>query len=85
VVSRGLLSKCSYSGLRNFVRTIGGAFGLVSSVVILSDTLWMNLIGESLMSGALLSELTFSLYDLDSLDLSHEQQTYILNVYILGL
>jgi hypothetical protein len=73
------------TGLRNFLRTIGGAFGLVVAGVILSNTLSQNLGGETFMSDDLIAELTSSTYALDSLDLSQEQKDRVLNVYMLGL
>lgn len=73
------------TGLRNFIRTIGGAFGLVISGVVLSNTLRKNLVGKSFASNSLLTNLTSSTYALDSMDLSLEQKNQILDVYMLGL
>jgi hypothetical protein len=73
------------TGLRNFIRTIGGSFGLVISGVILSNTLRQGLVAETYMSNSLLSELTSSTYALDNLDLTQGQQDHILNVYMRGL
>jgi MFS family permease len=73
------------TGLRNFIRTIGGAFGVVVSGVILSNTLRQGLAKESFMSDSLLTDLTSSTYVLDDLDLSDDQQNKILDVYMLGL
>ncbi|CAI6324260.1 unnamed protein product [Periconia digitata] len=73
------------TGLRNFIRTIGGAFGLVVSGVILSNTLRKGLVQESYMSNSLLTELTSSTYALDALNLSSDQKNQILDVYMLGL
>jgi hypothetical protein len=73
------------TGLRNFIRTIGGAFGLVVSGVILSNTLRKGLAAESYISNGLLSELTSSTYALDSLSLSHDQKNRVLDVYMQGL
>ncbi|PVH95089.1 MFS general substrate transporter [Periconia macrospinosa] len=73
------------TGLRNFIRTIGGAFGLVVSGVILSNTLSKDLSGEPFVSNSLLTELTSSTYALDALNLSPDQQTRILDVYMMGL
>ena len=70
------------TGLRNFIRTIGGAFGLVISGVILSNTLGRELAG---MPEPLIAELTSSTYALDELDLSFEEEERILDVYMLGL
>lgn len=73
------------TGLRNFIRTIGGAFGLVVSGVILSNTLRKDLAHESYIPRSLLMELTSSTYALDSLDLLQEQKDRVLDVYMLGL
>lgn len=71
------------TGLRNFLRTIGGAFGLVISGVIISNTLRDNL--ADVVSEHTLAELTSSTYALDKLDLSVEQKQRVLDVYMLGL
>ncbi|EAT89338.2 hypothetical protein SNOG_02607 [Parastagonospora nodorum SN15] len=73
------------TGLRNFLRTIGGAFGLVVSGVILSNTLSRNLSGETFVSDGLIADLTSSTYALDALDLTRDQQNLVLDVYMLGL
>jgi hypothetical protein len=73
------------TGLRNFIRTIGGAFGLVISGVTLSNTLSTGLGSEDFASNALIAELTSSTYALDALDLSVSQQNRVLDVYMLGL
>jgi MFS family permease len=73
------------TGLRNFIRTIGGAFGLVVSGVILSNTLRDILGQESFVSDKLLTELTSSTYTLDALNLSPNQRDMILDAYMLGM
>jgi MFS family permease len=73
------------TGLRNFIRTIGGAFGLVVSGVILSNTLSEKLDRESFVSDKLLTDLTSSTYTLDALDLSQQQRNTILDAYMLGM
>jgi len=73
------------TGLRNFIRTIGGAFGLVISGVTLSNTLSTGLGSEEFASNSLIAELTSSTYALDALDLSEAQQNRVLDVYMLGL
>ncbi|KAM0716414.1 hypothetical protein Q7P37_007859 [Cladosporium fusiforme] len=50
------------TGLRNFIRTIGGAFGLVVSGVTLSNTLSSRLGNEDFASDHLIAELTSSTY-----------------------
>jgi hypothetical protein len=73
------------TSLRNFIRTIGGAFGLVISGVILSNTLGQNLTDPAFVSDGLIAQLTSSTYDLDKLGLSQSQQDRVLDVYMLGL
>lgn len=73
------------TGLRNFIRTIGGAFGLVVSGVVLSNTLRKDLINEGFVSDNLITDLISSTYALDDLDLSQDQKERILDVYMLGL
>ncbi|KAH7410015.1 major facilitator superfamily domain-containing protein [Phaeosphaeria sp. MPI-PUGE-AT-0046c] len=73
------------TGLRNFLRTIGGAFGLVISGVILSNTLSQRLSSESFTSESLIADLTSSTYALDDLKLSKDQRDRVLDVYMLGL
>ena len=73
------------TGLRNFIRTIGGAFGLVISGVTLSNTLNTGLGSEDFASNSLIAELTSSTYALDALDLLESQQNRVLDVYMLGL
>lgn len=73
------------TGLRNFIRTIGGAFGLVVSGAILSNTLSRDLAGEEFLSEDVIAELTSSTYALAELDLSPAQQDRVLRVYMQGL
>jgi MFS family permease len=73
------------TGLRNFIRTIGGAFGLVISGVILSNTLSQNLSQRRFVSESLMSQLTSSTYNLDEFGLAKDQQDVIFDVYMLGL
>ncbi|KAJ4982718.1 major facilitator superfamily transporter [Stagonosporopsis vannaccii] len=73
------------TGLRNFIRTIGGAFGLVVSGVILSNTLRERLRNESFISDRLLIVLTSSTYALNELNFTRDQQNQVLGVYMLGL
>lgn len=73
------------TGLRNFIRTIGGAFGLVISGVILSNTLREILGQASFVSDNILTELTSSTYTLDALDFSLDQRNMILDAYMSGL
>ena len=73
------------TGLRNFIRTIGGAFGLVISGVILSNTLSRDLSNRSFVSDDLMSQLTSSTYDLDQFCLSQDQKQDVFDTYMLGL
>ncbi|WYZ33941.1 hypothetical protein EsH8_I_000217 [Colletotrichum jinshuiense] len=73
------------TGLRNFIRTIGGAFGLVISGVILSNTLRKELQGKDFVSDAVISELTSSTYTLDERGFSEEEKAVILEAYMRGL
>ncbi|KAI0587430.1 Major facilitator superfamily transporter [Pyrenophora tritici-repentis] len=73
------------TGLRNFIRTIGGAFGLVVSGVILSNTLSRDLSHQSFVSESLMQQLTSSTYDLAKFGLSQNQQEDVFDTYMLGL
>lgn len=73
------------TGLRNFIRTIGGAFGLVISGAILANTLRRDLVGSGIIPSDLIAQLTSSTYALDNLDLSAEEKNRILETYMSGL
>ncbi|KAK6206931.1 major facilitator superfamily transporter [Colletotrichum tabaci] len=73
------------TGLRNFIRTIGGAFGLVVSGVILSNTLRRDLRGRDFVSDGVVAELTSSTYTLGDKGFSDEEQAVILEAYMRGL
>ncbi|KAG9186872.1 hypothetical protein G6011_09980 [Alternaria panax] len=73
------------TGLRNFIRTIGGAFGLVISGIILSNTLSRDLSNRPFVSDSLMSQLTSSTYDLDQFGLAPEQKQEVFDTYMLGL
>jgi hypothetical protein len=53
--------------LRNFIHIIGGAFGLVISGVILSNTLRNKWIDKSFVSNSVITQLTSSNYALNNL------------------
>lgn len=72
------------TGLRNFIRTIGGAFGLVIAGVILSNTLRNQLTAYG-TSDDTIAQLTSSTYGLDEMDLSEEEKRRILVAYMDGL
>ncbi|KAF5627206.1 major facilitator superfamily transporter [Fusarium tjaetaba] len=73
------------TGLRNFIRTIGGAFGVVISGVILSNTLNKELGGRGIVSNDTIAQLTSSTYSLSSMGLSQQDQDIILDAYMKGL
>ncbi|KXH61696.1 major facilitator superfamily transporter [Colletotrichum salicis] len=73
------------TGLRNFIRTIGGAFGLVVSGVILSNTLRRDLHAKDFVSDAVIAELTSSTYTLDQKGFSDAEKAVILEAYMKGL
>ena len=73
------------TGLRNFIRTIGGAFGLVISGVILSNTLSRDLSHQPFVSESLMQQLTSSTYDLAKFGLSQDEQEDVFEAYMLGL
>ncbi|RKL26239.1 hypothetical protein BFJ72_g13812 [Fusarium proliferatum] len=73
------------TGLRNFIRTIGGAFGVVISGVILSNTLNKELGGRGIVPNDTIAQLTSSTYSLTSMGLSQQDQDIILDAYMNGL
>ncbi|TQN65363.1 Efflux pump dotC [Colletotrichum shisoi] len=77
--------RAATTGLRNFIRTIGGAFGLVVSGVILSNTLRRDLRGRDFVSDGVVAELTSSTYTLGDKGFSDEEQAVILEAYMGGL
>lgn len=72
------------TGLRNFIRTIGGAFGLVVAGVILSNTLQDRLAATG-TTDETVAQLTSSTYGLDEMDLGDEEKMRILAAYMDGL
>ncbi|KAF5020878.1 hypothetical protein F66182_7080 [Fusarium sp. NRRL 66182] len=73
------------TGLRNFMRTIGGAFGVVISGVILSNILRQELSGRGIASNDTIAQLTSSTYSLDSMGLSQRSQDLVLEAYMDGM
>lgn len=73
------------TGLRNFIRTIGGAFGLVVAGVILSNTLRDRLAATGGTTDETIARLTSSTFGLDGMDLSEEEKGRILAAYMDGL
>ncbi|RKU44265.1 hypothetical protein DL546_007450 [Coniochaeta pulveracea] len=73
------------TGLRNFLRTIGGAVGLIISGAILSNTLRSRLANLPFISADTISGLTSSTYALKALGLTPEEKGLVLTVYMDGL
>ncbi len=73
------------TGLRNYIRTIGGAFGIVISGVILSNTLSREIAGQGTLTEDDIATLTSSTYSLDSMDVSREDKQLVLEAYMKGL
>jgi MFS family permease len=73
------------TGLRNFIRTIGGAFGLVISGVVLSNTLNRELAGASFITGDVITELTSSTLAIDKMGFSPQENDKILAAYMRGI
>jgi MFS family permease len=73
------------TGLRNFIRTIGGAFGLIISGAILSNTLDKDLSHLSFMSKDILQNLTSSTYALDSVGFTESEKQLVLDSYMKGI
>jgi EmrB/QacA subfamily drug resistance transporter len=73
------------TGLRNFIRTIGGAFGLIISGAILSNTLDKDLSQLPFMTRNILQNLTSSTYGLDKMGFTFEEREQVLNSYMKGI
>ena len=73
------------TGLRNFIRTIGGAFGLIISGAILSNILDRDLSHLSFITGPMLRNLTSSTYSLQSMGFSNYEKSIILDSYMRGI
>jgi len=73
------------TGLRNFLRTVGGAFGLTLSGAILNNVLRAKLEGLPYISESLLQNLASSTYGLASEGLSSEQEDTVLAAFMDGL
>lgn len=72
------------TGLRNFIRTIGGSFGLVVSGVILSNIL-RRLEGSISTPAHPISQLSSSIYTLGKAGYSDTEQELIRNTYMIAL
>ncbi|KAH8176376.1 major facilitator superfamily protein [Sarocladium implicatum] len=73
------------TGLRNFMRTIGGAAGLTISGAILSNTLSKELSSESFVDAELLKQLSSSTYGLGDMGFSPREEEIVLRAYMRGL
>lgn len=73
------------TGLRNFIRTIGGAFGLIISGAILSNTLDAQLSHLPFMTTEILQNLTSSTYSLNKMGFTQDQMELVLNSYMAGI
>ncbi|KAH7131799.1 major facilitator superfamily domain-containing protein [Dendryphion nanum] len=73
------------TGLRNFVRTIGGAFGLVISGAILSNTLDRQLSHLPFMNNSILKNLSSSTYSLDTMGFTKSEKDQVLGSYMDGI
>ncbi|EED14676.1 efflux pump antibiotic resistance protein, putative [Talaromyces stipitatus ATCC 10500] len=71
------------NSLRNFLRTMGGTLGLTVSGTILNNVLQSRLNG--VVSNDIASQLTSSAHSLDSLGLTVEQRTAVLDAYMHGI
>ncbi|KAL5388924.1 hypothetical protein DPSP01_002631 [Paraphaeosphaeria sporulosa] len=73
------------TGLRNFIRTIGGAFGLIISGAILANILDTRLSHLPFMTPEILQNLTSSTYSLDKLGFDREEMDLVLDTYVVGI
>jgi hypothetical protein len=73
------------TGLRNFIRTIGGAFGLIISGAILSNNLDSQLSGLDFITPDILKNLTSSTYSLGKLGFTDAQRDQVLESYMTGI
>lgn len=73
------------TGLRNFIRTIGGAFGLIISGAILANTLDRDLSHHLFMRKDILQSLTSSTYSLDSMGFTATEKDLVLDSYMQGI
>ena len=73
------------TGLRNFIRTIGGAFGLIISGAILANTLDTRLSHLPFMTKEILQNLTSSTFSLTKLGYTTEEMDLVLDSYVVGI
>lgn len=73
------------TGLRNFIRTIGGAFGLILSGAILSNILDNQLSHLPFMTRDILRNLTSSTYSLAKLGFTKQEMETVLDSYMTGI
>ena len=73
------------TGFRNFMRNMGGAFGLVISGAILANTLNRDLAHMTFKDDTIRESLFSSIYSLDGLTFSKHEKELVLNAYMGGL
>lgn len=77
--------RAAATGLRNFIRAVGGAFGLAISGVILSNQLRHKLASIPLTNQHMIEELTSSVYRLEDAGLTEGEKDLVLTAYMQGL
>jgi MFS family permease len=73
------------TGLRYFIRTVGGAFGIIISGAILSNNLESQLSGLDFITPEILKTLTYSTYSLNKLGFTYTQKDEVLASYMTGM
>jgi predicted MFS family arabinose efflux permease len=73
------------TGLRNYIRTIGGASGLVMSGVIIGNILSADLYDTGIVATYRLTGLTSSTFDIYHTNLPAAKRDIVLDVYMKGL
>ncbi|GFF50330.1 hypothetical protein IFM46972_09019 [Aspergillus udagawae] len=71
------------TGLRNFIRDIGGAMGITVSGTIMNNVLYSGLKGK--LSPEVISQLTSSAFALRNTDLSDDDKQLVSTVYMRGV
>ncbi|KAF9733674.1 hypothetical protein PMIN06_006514 [Paraphaeosphaeria minitans] len=73
------------NGLRNFIPTIGGAFGLIKSGAIIANLLEFRLSHLPFMAPGILQNLISSTYSLEKLGLEREEMDIVHDTYVAGI
>jgi predicted MFS family arabinose efflux permease len=73
------------TSLRNYIRTIGGAAGLILSGSILSNLIHADLYGTGLITKKMIAAVSSAAYRLNDTDLSESTKNAILDVYMRGI